>query len=138
VDDLKSGDAYAVIAWSGDIIQLQLEEPDRWRFAIPENGGTLWSDNMLIPIGSPHKTNAEKLMNHYYDPPVSAEVAAYVNYVSPVEGAREAMEKIDPSLVDNWLVFPTAEDLKKVKQFRTLTPEDEVRYATEFQKVLGN
>jgi spermidine/putrescine transport system substrate-binding protein len=138
VDDLRSGDAWAVIAWSGDIIQLQLDEPDRWGFAIPEKGGTLWSDNMLIPIGSPHKANAEKLMNHYYDPAVAAEVAAYVNYISPVEGAREAMEKIDPSLVDNRLVFPTAEDLEKVKQFRTLTLEDEVRYATEFQKVLGN
>jgi spermidine/putrescine transport system substrate-binding protein len=137
-DDLSSGTAWAVIGWSGDVAQLKLENPDQWGFAIPETGGTLWSDNMLIPIGSPHKTNAERLMDYYYDPAVAAEVAAYVNYISPVEGAKKEMERIDPALVDNPLIFPTPGDLKNVKQFRTLTPEEEVRYATEYQKVLGN
>ena len=57
-------------------------------FAIPEAGGTLWSDNMMVPVGSPHLGNAENLMNYYYDPEVAAQVAAYVNYISPVEGAQ--------------------------------------------------
>ncbi len=55
---------------------------------LPDSGGTLWSDNMMIPIGSPHKANAEKLINYYYDPKVAAEVAAYVNYICPVQGAQ--------------------------------------------------
>src|SRR5690349_19159094 len=76
-EDLISGDALAVIAWSGDITQLNFENGDKWKFALPEKGGTLWSDNLLIPIGSPHKKNAEILMNYYYTPSVAAEVAAY-------------------------------------------------------------
>lgn len=138
LDDLISGDAIAVIGWSGDIAQLNAENDDKWSFAIPERGGAISSDNMLIPVGSPHKKNAEELMNYYYDPAIAAQVAAYVQYVSPVEGAREEMEKIDPALVDNPLIFPTPEFLTNVKAFRTLTPEEDLKFSTEFQKVLGN
>ncbi len=67
-EDLISGDALAVIGWSGDITQINAENGDKWEFVVPEAGGLLWSDNMLVPIGSPHKANAEALMNYYYEP----------------------------------------------------------------------
>jgi spermidine/putrescine transport system substrate-binding protein len=134
-EDLISGDALAAIVWSGDITQLNFENGDKWTFALPETGGTLWSDNMLVPIGSPHKKNAEILMNYYYTPSVAAEVARYVNYICPVKGAREEMEKLDPTLVDNPLIFPV--EGANVKVFRSLTPEEETKYTQDFQKVLG-
>ena len=137
-EDLISGDALAVIGWSGDITQINFENDDKWAFALPESGGTLWADNMLVPIGSPHKKNAETLMSYYYDPKVAAEVAAYVNYICPVEGAQAEMEKIDPELAKNKYIFPDAEFLAKAKQFRTLTPQEETKYASAFQTVLGN
>ena len=139
LEDLRSGNAIAAIAWSGDILLAQFEEEDpNYTFALPETGGTLWSDNLMIPIGSPHKTNAEKLMDWYYDPAIAAEVAAYVNYICPVDGAKEEMEKIDPSLVDSPLIFPTEEDLGNVQVFRSLDPDEETTYSEAFQKVIGN
>jgi len=139
LEDLRSGNAIAVIGWSGDILLAQFEEEDdNYKFALPETGGTLWSDNLMVPIASPHKKNAEKLMDFYYDPTVAATVAAYVNYICPVEGAKAEMEKIDPSLVDSPLIFPTEEDLNNVKVFRSLTPDEETLFAEEFQKVIGN
>ena len=137
-EDLVSGDALAVIGWSGDITQLNFENGEQWAFAIPEAGGTLWSDNMEIPIGSPHKKNAETLMNYYYDPEVAATVAAWVNYISPVQGAREAMEAIDPELVDDPLIFPSEEYLQNAHVFRTLDPSEEQQYNADFQGVIGN
>ncbi len=137
-EDLISGDALAVIGWSGDITQINFENDDKWGFALPDSGGTLWADNMLIPIGSPHKKNAETLMSYYYDPKVAAEVAAYVNYICPVEGAQAEMEKIDPELAKNPYIFPDAAFLAGAKQFRTLTPQQETKYASAFQTVLGN
>jgi spermidine/putrescine transport system substrate-binding protein len=137
-EDLISGDCQACIGWSGDITQLNAENGDQWEFVIPPTGGTLWSDNLLIPIGSPHKTNAEKLINYYYDPVVAAEVAAYVNYICPVEGAQEAMKNINADLVENTSIFPTKADLDKVKVFRSLSPAEETEFTTAFQKVLGN
>ncbi len=136
LNDLKSGDTLAAICWSGDITQLNAEAGDNWEFAIPEAGGTLWSDNFVIPIGSPRKSNAEELINYYYEPAVAAEVAAWVNYITPVVGAKEEAIKIDPALADNQLIFPDASTLSKAKIFRSLTPAEEQKYQTAFQKVI--
>jgi len=136
-EDLVSGDALAVICWSGDITQLNFENNDKWEFAIPEAGGTLWSDNMMVPVGSPHKKNAEQLMDYYLDPDVAAVVAAYVNFICPVSGAQEAMEKVDPDLVDNPLIFPTEEDLANAHVFRSLSAEEESDYGSRFQAAIG-
>jgi spermidine/putrescine transport system substrate-binding protein len=139
LEDLRTGNAIAAIAWSGDILLAQFEEDDpNYTFTLPESGGTLWSDNLMVPIASPHKTNAEKLMDFYYDPAIAAEVAAYVNYICPVEGAQAEMEKIDPDLDDSPLIFPTEADLANVKGFRPLTPDEETTFSEAFQKVLGN
>ncbi len=136
IDDLANEDTLAAIVWSGDVTTLNAENGDRWEFAIPEAGGTIWNDNFLIPIGSPRKTNAEKLINYYYEPEVAAEVAAWVNYITPVVGAKEAAEAIDPELVENQLIFPNEETLSQVKRFRTLTPAEEQSFGAEFQSVL--
>ena len=94
--DLGSGNIVACEAWSGDVIQLQFENPNI-KFVVPEEGLSLWSDNMMVPNLATHKANAEAWMNYYYDPAVAAKLAAWVNYICPVEGAREEMEKIDPT-----------------------------------------
>ena len=93
-EDLTSGDATAVIGWSGDMFILASENEGKFDFAIPESGGTISSDNFVIPytVGADAKANAEKMINYYYDPAVAAEVAAYVNYVCPVKGAQAEME----------------------------------------------
>ena len=139
LEDLRSGNAIACIGWSGDILLAQFEEEDpNYTFALPESGGTLWSDNLMVPIASPHKANAEKLIDFYYDPAVAAEVAAYVNYICPVDGAKEEMEKLDPSLADSPLIFPTEADLANVKGFRGLSADEETTYSEAFQQVIGN
>ncbi|HEU5222741.1 MAG TPA: spermidine/putrescine ABC transporter substrate-binding protein [Candidatus Lumbricidophila sp.] len=136
LEDLKSGDTLAAICWSGDITVINAEAGDKWEFAIPEAGGTIWNDNMLIPVGSAHKANAEALMNYYYEPEVAAEVAAWVNYITPVEGAKAAAEKIDPELAKNQLIFPDDEFLKQAHIFRTLSAAEETKYQAEYQKIL--
>ena len=137
-EDLISGDAIAVIGWSGDMFQLATENAGKFDFAIPESGGTLWSDNMMIPSTSKNKLNAEKVMNYYYEPAVAAQVAAYVNYICPVKGAQAEMEKIDPKLAVSPYIFPSSATLKTTKVFRTLTPAEETTFTTAFQKATGN
>lgn len=134
-DDLKNEDTLAAIVWSGDITAINAEVGDKFGFALPETGGTLWSDNFLIPIGSTQKSNAQKLIDYYYEPEVAAEVAAWVNYITPVVGAREAMEKLDPSQVDNQLIFPNEDTLAQAHIFRTLTNEEQQKYSAQFEAV---
>lgn len=131
---LESGDVIAVIGWSGDMIQLG----EDYGVALPESGATLWTDNMLVPALAQHKKNAELAMNYYYDPVVAATVAAYVQYITPVKGAKEAMAEIDPSLVDNQWIFPSEETLANSYVFMTLTPEQNEKYEREFQTAIGN
>lgn len=130
---LETGDVIAVIGWSGDMYQLG----DKYGVALPETGGTLWTDNLMIPVTATHKKNAEAVINYYYDPAVAAEVAAYVQYVCPVVGAKEAMQSIDPALADNQWIFPNDETLANSFVFMTLTPEQDEAYQRQFQKAIG-
>jgi spermidine/putrescine transport system substrate-binding protein len=136
-NDLANGDTLAAIVWSGDVVTLNADyDEPKFGFAIPEAGGTLWYDNSLVPIGSPHKTNAETLLNYYYDPEIAAELAAWVNYVTPVVGAKEAAVAIDPELAENQLIFPDEDTLSQVKVFRSLSGAEEQTYQAAFQSVL--
>jgi spermidine/putrescine transport system substrate-binding protein len=139
-EDLISGDAVACIAWSGDAFQLAAENDGKFDFAIPESGGTISADNFIIPstVSAETKPKVEELINYYYDPMVAAKVAAYVNYICPVEGAQEAMAKVDPSLVNNELIFPSAKTQSKLHVFRNLTPAEETEFTDAFQKATGN
>jgi spermidine/putrescine transport system substrate-binding protein len=136
LEDLTNEDTLAAIVWSGDITVINAEAGDKWEFIIPEAGGTIWNDNFVVPIGSTRKANAEKLINYYYQPEVAAEVAAWVNYITPVAGAQEAMMAIDPALAENQLIFPNEQTLAQVKLFRTLTGAEEQTFGAEFQSVL--
>ncbi|MBF4634360.1 spermidine/putrescine ABC transporter substrate-binding protein [Agreia pratensis] len=136
LNDLQNEDTLAAICWSGDITLINAEAGDKWEFILPDSGGTLWNDTFVVPMGSKRKANAEALMNYYYEPEVAAEVAAWVNYITPVVGAREAMESIDPELANNQLIFPDEKTLEQAHVFRTLTAEEEKTLGTEFQKVL--
>ncbi|MSZ28643.1 MAG: extracellular solute-binding protein, partial [Actinobacteria bacterium] len=138
--DLTSGDATAVIGWSGDMFILASENEGKFDFAIPDSGGTISGDNLMIPstASAEGKANAEKLINFYYDPVIAAEVAAYVNYVCPVKGAQAEMEKIAPELASSPYIFPDDATSKKLSVFRSLTPAEETTWGEAFQKVAGN
>jgi spermidine/putrescine transport system substrate-binding protein len=134
--ELAKGDIAACFGWSGDVIQLSLED-EKIRFVAPEEGIGIFSDVMVVPNKATHKANAEQLMNYYYDPKVAAELAAYVNYICPVVGAQEAMRTIDPDLADNTLIFPDEATLAKAKAFKPLSDDEEKKYETKFQQVIG-
>lgn len=131
---LTQGDIAAAVAWSGDVVQL-LASNDKLKWAIPEDGGMIWTDNMLIPQGGSIAT-ASTYMNSVYDPKVAAEIAAYVNYVTPVVGAKEELAKTDPETAENPLIFPTDEMLSQVHQFDSTALNNE-DYIEAWQTVLG-
>jgi spermidine/putrescine transport system substrate-binding protein len=105
---LAKGDIVAAVGWSGDAIQLQADNPNiEW--LPPAEGCNLWSDNMVIPVGAPNPAAALAFMDFVYDPEVQADIAEYVNYVTPVQGVKEILAERDPDLADNQLIFPDPE-----------------------------
>jgi spermidine/putrescine transport system substrate-binding protein len=134
--DLTNGDVVAAIGYSGDVAQIKLENPDI-NFYMPEEGGGFYSDVFFIPAGAKHHKNAEKLIDFYYDPVAAAKLAAYVQYLSPVEGAREAMAKVDPTQVDNTAIFPDDKELAQAHPWRPLTSQEESAYLDKFTQVVS-
>jgi spermidine/putrescine transport system substrate-binding protein len=132
---LAKGDVWACMAWSGDMVQLQADHPHlKWN--LPDSGGMIWTDNMLIPKGGNVYT-ASVLMNYYYQPAVAAKVEDYVNYICPVKGADAVLKKTDAAVAKNPLIFPTKEMLSNVHQFDAAAAQQDA-YKTKFAQLTGS
>jgi spermidine/putrescine transport system substrate-binding protein len=134
--DLANGNLWLAVAYSGDMVQLKADNPEL-EFVIPEEGGLLWTDNMMMPDGVEHPYAAETLMNYVYDPAVAAKIAAFVNYVTPVKGAQEEVEKIDPDLAQDPLIFPTDEERERLHPYVTLDADEERQMIERMAEVTG-
>jgi spermidine/putrescine transport system substrate-binding protein len=131
---LAGGDAWASIAWSGDIVILQPDNPNL-KFRIPDAGGISSVDTMVIPTGGDVYT-ASTFMNFFYDPEIAAKVAAYVNYITPVKGTKEAIAKIDPALAEDPLIFPSPDVLDNLHEFSAEAIENP-EFQEQWQAVIG-
>ena len=135
VQDLAKGDVVAAIGWSGDAVQAQVDNPNI-EYRQPEQGCSLWSDNMMIPVGAPNAEAAYAFMNYVYEPKNQAQIAEYVNYVSPVSGVKPILEKKDPALADNQLIFPSDQFVAKCWNQVSPPEEDATEVEEAFQNVL--
>ncbi|MGV9966854.1 polyamine ABC transporter substrate-binding protein [Streptomyces olivaceus] len=134
--DLSKGDLAACLAWAGDVVQLKADNPDI-DFVIPDSGYVTSSDNMLIPNKARHKTNAERLIDYYYEPGPAAELAAYINFVCPVDGVKDDLAKLDEEAADNPLIIPDQAMQAKSHSFRSLSAEEETACEEKFAKLTG-
>ncbi|MCZ4122550.1 polyamine ABC transporter substrate-binding protein [Streptomyces sp. H39-S7] len=134
--DLSKGDMAACLAWAGDLVQLKADNADI-EFVFPDAGYISSTDNLLVPNKARHKKNAERLIDYYYEPPVAAQLSAYINYVCPVAGVREELAKLDPELANNTLIIPDAAMAAKTHSFRSLSSAEETAYEQKFSKLIG-
>ncbi|MFE5939250.1 PotD/PotF family extracellular solute-binding protein [Streptomyces sp. NPDC056470] len=140
IKDLSTGDVLACQAYSGDVIQLQADNPDI-EFVVPEEGAELWAESLMIPNLAQHKTNAEKLVDYYYDPVVAAELAAWVNYVCPVPAARDVLADSDDeelaALAEDPLIFPDDAMRGRLAIARDITSQERTEFAKRWNSIVG-
>jgi spermidine/putrescine transport system substrate-binding protein len=147
IDAMSSGNAWISHAYSGDVYQLNNSGSPDIKFVIPEEGATLWTDNMAIPKGAKHPLDALTYMDYVYRPEVAAKLTEYITYITPVPGAKEIIQADAAKakgedkayledLVTNPLVFPSEADLAKTKRYRTLTVEEEQVWDSIFQPIV--
>ncbi len=134
LNDLASGNTLACEAWSGDVIIAQQDNPDI-QFVTPEEGLSLWADNMMVPNLAQHESNAEEWINYYYEPSVAAKLADWNYYICPVEGAQEEMLKLDRPAAKSPLIFPTDSMLKDTWGFMALNDQQEIAYERDWSDV---
>lgn len=143
VDAVSKGDVWMTMAWSGDVYSMT--SPDV-RFAIPKEGGTIWTDNMCIPKTAGSPVDAITLMDWLYVPENNAPLTEFVNYITPVPGVKQVVaadaakatgqEKKDLTrLSTSPLVFPSEADMQRLRRYRRLTQAEETQYQKIFEPI---
>ncbi|MGR6923031.1 polyamine ABC transporter substrate-binding protein [[Actinomadura] parvosata] len=145
IDAVSKGDVWLTMAWSGDVFQRQLAgEPVK--FVVPAEGGTIWTDNMLIPKGAANPVDALMLMDYLYQPAVAAELDEYIQYVTPVPAVQDLLrekaktakgedKKALEDMVNSPLMFPSAADYAKLRNYVQLTTQQEQVFNPIFQSI---
>ena len=138
-DDLSAGNFAACVAWSGDVLQVQKDNPDV-KFYVPEEGGTSWYDTMLWVKGSENSESVSQWIDFVYDPANAARITATVQYLSPVEGVRDELVKLGgdaAALADNPLLFPDADVVKRLQSWESLSEAEEAKFDEAFASITG-
>ncbi|MBI4409370.1 MAG: spermidine/putrescine ABC transporter substrate-binding protein [Gemmatimonadetes bacterium] len=117
-DLLLSGDAVVAHNYSGDVLMAKAEVP-AIRFVIPHEGAILWTDNLAVPAGAPHKRLAEVFINFLLDADVGARLSNFTRYASP---NAAALPRIDPALRGDPAVYPDSAVLARLEILRDLGP----------------
>ncbi|MFN6132793.1 MAG: spermidine/putrescine ABC transporter substrate-binding protein [Synechococcaceae cyanobacterium] len=139
MNDLLTGNFKACMAWSGDVAQLVLDQPEL-RFIVPASGGIRWVDVMSVPRRAAHPREAARWMNFVYDPVQAARITAAVRYISPVQGvaAELARQPETAALARNPLLFPDAAMDQRLHVFGRLDPQDAARFEERFADIVAS
>jgi spermidine/putrescine transport system substrate-binding protein len=115
---LAQGEVDLTLEWSGDIFQVMEENPDL-RYVIPKEGTTVWTDNMAIAKGAPHKELAEKFINFILDPEVGAKISNFIRYATPNKAARDK-GLIKQEDLKNPSIYPTPDIFTRLKYIKDI------------------
>ena len=135
-EDLTSGNIVAAIGWSGDTSLIGREGVE-WRR--PTDGCDLFFDQAVIPVGAPNTPAALAFLDFAYTPENAAKITEYVQYVTPVAGVQEILQKEDPKLANDPKIFPTEAEIANCSEDPDPpgSPEDVAEVEAAFQEVVS-
>ena len=110
-------------AYNGDVFVAVADNPDV-KYTIPDEGCTLWVDNMTVLKDAPHPVAAHAWINYILDPTVMAIISNARYYANPNKDSFPFLSDRmanDPEInlpedvyrKLEWLNPPTQEDLQK-------------------------
>jgi spermidine/putrescine transport system substrate-binding protein len=135
-DDLAAGNIVVAQAYSGDVIQLQKDNPDL-KFVVPESGGTTFVDTMVIPYTTTNQKAAQEWINYIYDRPNYAKLVAHTQYVPVLTDMTDELNKIDPTLASNPLINPSKDTLANLKSWAALNDQQTQEFNEAYATVTG-
>ncbi|BBZ33744.1 polyamine ABC transporter substrate-binding protein [Mycolicibacterium confluentis] len=136
LDDLAAGNIVVAQAYSGDVVQLQADNPDL-EFIVPESGGTWFIDTQVIPYTTQNQTGAEAWIDYVYDRANYAKLIAATQFVPVLSDMTDELAKIDPAIANNPLINPSPETIAKVHSWPSLTDEQTQAFNTAYAAVTG-
>jgi spermidine/putrescine transport system substrate-binding protein len=135
-EDLAAGNVVIAQAYSGDVVQLQADNPDL-QFVVPQSGGTTFVDTMVIPYTTKNQKAAEAWINYIYERPNYAKLIAFTQFVPVLADMTDELNKIDPAAASNPLINPPKDVLDRSKGWAPLSDEQTQEYNTAYAAVTG-
>ncbi|GAB4471817.1 MAG: spermidine/putrescine ABC transporter substrate-binding protein [Anaerolineae bacterium] len=130
---VADGEVAITLGWSYDLATA-LESSDSVAFIIPEEGGMLWGDNLVIPANSPNKYTAEVFINYLMRPEVNAQIT---NYTYSATANQAAIEFVDPEILQDTSIFPTEETIRRSEIILPLSAEGEALHTAIWERFLA-
>lgn len=87
---MASGEQTMHMMWNGAFTRAEADNPNL-KYAYPEEGITLWSDNFAIPVGAQNVDNAKIFINWMMDPKNIGEATNFVGYDNGITGSDQYM-----------------------------------------------
>jgi spermidine/putrescine transport system substrate-binding protein len=149
IDALSKGDTWISMAWSGDIFQQNLSAGTSLMFTVPKEGGTIWTDNMMIPKYAVNPAAAMQLIDWFYRPDIAALLTEAIEYISPVPSvqaiikadAAKATKPADKAtlleVAGSPLVWLSADDYSRLRSYVPITSKNSVTFNSIFQPVVA-
>ncbi len=115
---LASGEIAVAQAYMTDALQARRKVGDgKIDFILPEEGGTLWVDNLVIPKGALHLAEAHEFINFMLEPASLVSTATAV-YVAPANTAAVSLLPVD--FRKDGMLFPVDGQLKRHEMIEDL------------------
>lgn len=113
---VQSGDVAAAHYYVGAMLYV-MEEPDKLGFVIPEEGATMYQEDICVLKSAPNKDNAKKFLEFYLQPEVAA-----LNALQQMNGTPniEARKLLPDHLKNNENINPPAEVMARLQIFEDL------------------
>ncbi|HLF59754.1 MAG TPA: spermidine/putrescine ABC transporter substrate-binding protein [Acidimicrobiia bacterium] len=129
---LANGEVAVSHGYSGNMIVgfADAANPDDFVYILPEEGATLWIDNMLVPANAAHPCSAFTFMNYLLDAENGATLTNWNYYGSP-NGA--ALESIDPEIVEFYAATEEGANLEVIED----TGDYEINFTDYFARARG-
>lgn len=116
---ILAGDAALALAYSGDVLQARKED-SRLRYALAKEGGTLWTDAMVVLKRGPAQGLAYRFMDFLLEPENAAALAEYTRYATPV---AKAIPLLPEAMRNDPVVFPPEEVRSRLEYLKDLGPD---------------
>jgi len=120
-------------AYNGDVFVAQEDNPDV-SYTIPEQGCTLWVDNMTVLKNAAHPVAAHAWINYIMDPTVMATISNSRYYANP---NKDAIPFLNTDVADDPGIYPPPDVYAKLEIMKPVTPVELEKYQKVWLDVVG-
>ena len=113
-----------LFGWNGDALVARQHHLGI-QYVLPREGTMLWADSLVVSAASDNQYTAQVFINFLLRPEISAQIVSTYYYPTANEAARSFL---DPSLLNDRVIYPPPEYLTKNSFYAPLSPAGQKLY----------